>query len=153
MKEREHKYLVCNDTWREREVSHIEITQGYLCRDPHTTVRVRLCGNDGFLTVKGITCGDTRDEFEYSIPYEDASEILKFCSGHVVRKIRHFVPFDGLMWEIDEFLGPHAPLYIAEVELPEDMQSWPLPSFAGTDVTGDPRYYNSNLIDLKNGID
>lgn len=153
LKEREHKYLVVDNSWRDLQISQIEIHQGYLCRDPRATIRVRIYDDKGFITVKGITIGDTRDEFEYSIPYEDASAMLKMCQGNVIHKIRHIVPFEGLIWEVDEFLGSLSHLCIAEVELPEGMEKWTEPPFVGCDVTGDKRYYNSNLFDLNNGLD
>lgn len=141
----EHKYLVKDDSYRTMATSSEHILQGYLCRVPDTTVRVRVRGERGYLTVKGITVGDARPEYEYEVPLQDALGMLRLCRGRVVEKVRLLVPFEGFMWEVDEFGGDLQGLVTAEIELPDGDTRYPLPPFVGKDVTGDPQYYNSNL--------
>lgn len=141
----EHKYLVRNSAYRDMAVASINILQGYLCRDPERTVRVRIRNNKGYLTVKGINSGDTRNEYEYEIPVDDASEMLRLCEAPILEKTRYLVNFKGFIWEVDEFHGKREGLVVAEIELPESDIKYELPSFIGENVTGDPAYYNSNL--------
>ncbi|MEE1021961.1 MAG: CYTH domain-containing protein [Muribaculaceae bacterium] len=145
-KEIEHKYLVADDSYKAMQTSECRIEQGYLCREPERTVRVRVAGDRGFITVKGITVGDVRDEFEYPVPVDDARAMLAMCVGAVVRKVRHYVPFGGNVWEVDEFIGLPEPLVVAEIELPSLGHSYELPPFVGRQVTDDPRYFNSNIM-------
>lgn len=144
-KEIEHKYLVGDDSYRGLSVRELEIRQGYLQREPSRTVRVRTCNRTGYLTVKGRNSGDTRLEFEYEIPYADAIELLSLCDGSPIEKIRYIVPFGGFTWEVDEYKGSRSGLVVAEIELPSSNTVYPLPPFVSANVTGDPRYYNSNL--------
>lgn len=141
----EHKYLVEGESYKEMASGSVEIRQGYLNRDPHRTVRIRTAGRKGFITVKGKNDGDTRLEFEYEIPFDDALEMLGLCEPGIIEKRRWFVDYGGFRWEVDEYLGARKGLTVAEVELPSSGVGYPLPPFAGTNVTGDPRYYNSNL--------
>lgn len=147
----EHKYLVTGDSYLELCDSRQTrgIRQGYLSRDPERTVRVRtvLTGGKqlGFITVKGKNRGDTRLEFEYPVPYAQAEQMLSLCAGSIVEKTRYLVPFQGYTWEVDIFQGARQGLRVAEIELPESRHDYPLPPFAGKEVTGDPAYYNSNL--------
>lgn len=99
----ERKFLVSGSAWRTSNPDRIR--QGYLNRDKQRTVRVRIVGNDAFLTVKGISAGASRLEFEYSIPVDDADVLLGMCDGPLVEKLRHKITLDGLTWEVDEFLG------------------------------------------------
>ena len=142
----ERKYLVTDDSYKAMADSHFPIAQGYLCRTPERTVRIRIKGERGFITVKGITTGFRREEYEYEIPVDDARDMLRICEGDVVEKIRWIVPFEGFTWEVDEFAGEIAGLTVAELELPSEDSSFPLPSFIGAEVSGDPRYYNSNIV-------
>ena len=145
-KEIERKFLVANDTYLEMETSRIEIIQGYLCRDPESTVRVRVTGDKACLTVKGPNTGAVRDEWEFAIDPPQARQMLaSVARGPVIEKTRHIVPFGGLVWEVDEFHGQLAGLCIAEVELPTADTEVAIPPFAGSEVTGNPAYYNSNL--------
>ncbi len=144
-KEIEHKYLVKDTTYREMAESSVRITQGYLCREPGRTVRVRVKGERGYLTVKGVTRDDTREEYEYEIPVADAVRMMALCDGRVLDKTRYLVPFGGYLWEVDEFHGDLSPLVTAEIELQKSTRDYPLPPFVGEDVTGNPKYYNSNL--------
>lgn len=139
----ERKYLVAGDGWKLGEPLHLR--QGYLNTDKSRTVRVRTVGADAYLTIKGITNGISRAEFEYPIPLQDAQELLQLCSGAIVEKLRYVVPIDNLVWEIDEFYGDNEGLLIAEVELSSESQSFTLPEWVGKEVSGDARYYNSML--------
>lgn len=141
----EHKYLVINDSYKEMATGKIDIRQGYLNRDPDRTVRVRTMGENGFLTVKSRNHGAKRLEFEYEIPGEDAREILKLAEPGIVEKTRYLVPFEGAIWEVDEFHGSLAGVVVAEVELPDCDCCYSKPPFIGEDITGNPRYYNSVL--------
>ena len=141
----EHKYLVDNDSYKEMATGKVEIRQGYLNRNPDRTVRVRTMGSKGFLTVKSRNHGPKRLEYEFEIPGEEAKEILKLAEPGIVEKTRYFVPFDGLIWEIDEFHGSLKGVTLAEVEILDDGVTYEKPSFIGKDITGDPAYYNSNM--------
>ena len=141
----EHKYLVINDSFKSMATGKVEIRQGYLNRNPDRTVRVRTMGDKGFLTVKSRNHGAKRLEFEYEIPGHDAVEILKLAEPGIVEKTRWLVPFEGLLWEVDEFHGSQNGVIVAEVEIPDDGINYQKPSFIGEDITGDPAYYNSNL--------
>lgn len=144
-KEIEHKYLVSSGSYVEMATDSVEIAQGYLSRVPERTVRIRVAGKRGFITVKGINMGDTRLEYEYEIPKSDAEEMLRMCEGRVIRKRRYYVDYDGLRWEVDRFDGDLAPLVVAEVELDRSRHDYRLPPFVGREVTDDPAYYNSTL--------
>ncbi len=139
----ERKFLVTGDAWR--AAPGTRYSQGYLNRDKARTVRVRIAGDQGFLTIKGVSVGATRAEFEYPVPLADAQEMLSLCDGPVVRKTRHLVVHDGLAWEVDAFLGDNAGLVVAEIELASEDQAFALPDWVGREVTGDPRYFNSSL--------
>ena len=139
----ERKYLVKGEVWKETKC--VYFIQGYLNRDKERTVRVRIEGEKATLTVKGINCGATRNEYIYPIPVDDAVELLAICDGPLLKKNRHIVVFGGLTWEIDEFLGDNEGLVVAEVELEREDQDFELPDWIGQEVTDDPRYFNSNL--------
>ncbi len=141
----ERKYLVKDSSFKGMAVSKHNMIQGYLSRDPERTVRIRLKDNTAFITVKGITKGESRLEFEYEIPYEDALELIKLCESPVIDKTRYNVPYGNFIWEVDEFHGQLEGLTLAEIELPSTDTEFLIPSFIGKDVTGDPTYYNSNL--------
>ena len=145
-KEIERKYLVTGDGWR-ADATGFVFRQGYLSTVKERTVRVRVAGDTGTITIKGITVGATRTEFEYEIPVDDAQAMLdELCEQPVIEKIRHVVEVGGLTWEVDEFGGVNDGLVVAEVELEADDQRIDLPAWIGAEVTGDPRYYNANLI-------
>lgn len=142
----ERKFLVCNEGYEAAAVSSVRIVQYYLCADPERTVRVRLYGDSGRLTVKGLTRGLARGEWEYEIPAMDALAMMPMAVGRVIDKRRYIVPAgNGLKWEIDVFGGELAGLRVAEIELPSEETTFDLPEFAGREVTGDVRYYNSSL--------
>jgi len=141
----EHKFLVSGDGWRQVATQQSRFSQGYLSRDPARTVRVRIAGDQAFLTVKGATRGATRAEFEYEVPVADAQALLALSDGPVVEKIRHLCPHEGMTWEVDEFLGANAGLVVAEIELADEGQVFAKPDWLGAEVTGDGRYVNANL--------
>jgi len=121
--------------------------QGYLPAAGKTSVRVRICDDAAWLTLKGETVGATRLEFEYSIPVEDAAHILEsLCTGSIIDKTRHLLDHAGHTWEIDIFAGDNAGLVIAEVELQSEDEAVELPDWAVEEVTRDSRYYNANLV-------
>lgn len=141
----ERKFLLKNNAWR-NGATGILYRQGYLCTDPERTVRVRLGGGTAILAIKGAGDGIARPEFEYPIPAAEAALLLdSLCLHPLVEKCRYLVPFAGLTWEIDEFLGANAGLYLAEVELARVDQTVTLPPWIGLEVTGDHRYYNAWL--------
>jgi CYTH domain-containing protein len=144
-KEIERKFLVRGEAWRELATG-VRYRQGYLSTVKERTVRVRTVGERGYLTVKGLTVGATRHEFEYEIPTVDAGTLLGMCEQPLVEKVRYRIPFAGLTWEVDEFEGANLGLIVAECELSSEDQRIELPSWIGEEVTGDPRYFNSNLI-------
>lgn len=144
-KEVERKFLVKDDSYRAMAVESYKISQGYLSRKQSAVVRIRTKDSKAFITIKGETNGCTRDEWEYEVPYADGTEMLKMCEGSVIEKTRYMVPYGGKMWEVDEFGGKHSGLVVAEVELESEADTFVIPPFAGEEVTGDARYYNSNL--------
>lgn len=142
----EKKFLVKDDSWKQQAVG-VNYRQGYLSSNPERTVRVRTLENKAYLTIKGISKGATRPEYEYEIPYREAVELLnELCEKPIIEKTRYKISFKGLLWEIDEFAGENRGLLMAEVELSSEEQSIELPPWIGQEVTTDKRYYNSNLI-------
>src|SRR5271166_2569083 len=145
-KEIERKFLVNDDSWR-NQAAGIRYRQGYLSTVKERTVRIRAAGDKGFITVKGISTGATRSEYEYEIPLADANEMLdQLCDRPLIEKTRYRIPFAGLIWEVDEFEGDNRGLITAEVELKDENQPVSIPGWAGEEVTGDPRYFNANLV-------
>ncbi len=145
-KEIERKFLVEGDSYRNEAVLCHHIEQGYLCRDVDSTVRVRILDDKAFITVKGRNHGITRDEWEYEIPISDAqSMISRCCKGNIIVKNRYIIYFGGFKWEIDEIINPVGIPVIAEVELDDEKVLLPLPHFIGAEVTGNPKFYNSNF--------
>ena len=145
-REIEKKFLITNEDWRGlAEGRHY--CQGYLSMQKGRTVRVRTIGEKGFLTVKGRTVGETRLEFEYEIPIKDARELLReLCHKPLIEKTRYKIPFDGFIWEVDEFTGENEGLIFAEIELKYEGEIFSQPHWIGKEVTDDPRYYNANLV-------
>ena len=140
----ERKFKVA-DTFRPTGIG-IEMAQGYLSRDPNRTVRIRTAGIQGFLTIKGKTEGARRLEYEYEIPLAEARELLALCEVPLVEKTRYRETVAGHVWEVDVFHGANAGLVIAEIELSSETETFVLPTWAGAEVTGLPRYYNAALI-------
>ena len=140
----ERKYLVKNDQWKGLAPGK-RYCQGYIATLGRRTVRVRIIGEQGYLTLKGPSIGTVRAEFEYPIPLADAQEMLNtLCDQPLIDKIRYKIPIDNLIWEVDEFLGENSGLVIAEVELERADQEIDLPPWIDRQVT-DAKYFNSNL--------
>ncbi len=139
----ERKFLVSGDGWRCTEP--VYYCQGYLSHDKRRTVRVRIANDKAFLTIKGVTTGASRAEFEYEIPLDDARQLIELCDKPLIEKYRHVVQVDQLTWEVDEFLGENRGLVVAEVELATEDQAITLPPWAAQEVTDDVRYYNAQL--------
>ncbi len=141
----ERKFLLADEGWRGL-AEGIEYRQGYLCASKERSVRVRIAGGKGYLTIKGATIGASRSEYEYAIPLDDARMILDdLCPQPLIEKKRYSISFRGFTWEIDEFFGLNAGLIVAEIELETEDQPFERPSWIGEEVTGDPRYYNAAL--------
>jgi len=140
----ERKFLVTGTEWKQG--IGVSYCQGYLNSSKERTVRVRVAGDKAFLTIKGITKGISRPEFEYEIPVSDAEHLLKICDGPLIRKKRYVVNYKNNIWEIDEFSGENEGLVIAEIELNDEAQLFERPSWVGKEVSGDPRYFNSSLV-------
>ncbi len=141
----ERKFLVIGNGYR-KGCSGIFCKQGYLASEPNCTVRVRIIGDKGFLTVKGAVNGLFRTEYEYEIPVSDAEKMLdELCPKPLIEKHRYTVNISGLVWDIDEFHGQNEGLVIAEVNLHSESQQISLPDWVGREVSSDARYYNVNL--------
>jgi adenylate cyclase len=142
----ERKFRVLNGNWRGAVRTSTLLRQGYLANTPRASVRVRLAGDQGWLSVKAMTGGLARAEYEAAISPADANEMLQsLCEGLLIEKWRHIVVHQGDEWEIDEFLAPNAGLVIAELELESPQQQFALPAWLGSEVTHDERYYNFRL--------
>jgi len=140
----ERKFLVRGEPWKGLEGTAFR--QGYLTIDPERTVRVRIAGDRGYLTIKGPSTGASREEFEYQIPLADAGRLLdRHCLKPQIEKTRYLVGHAGLTWEVDVFAGQNAGLVIAEVELEAVDQTVDLPDWVGREVTGDQRFFNAYL--------
>jgi len=147
-KEIERKFLVRGDAWRSLAQGTL-YRQGYLNSVKERTVRIRTVGDKAFLTVKGLTVGATRSEYEYEIPFDECNAMLDaLAEKPLIEKKRYKIPAGGLTWEIDEFFGDNAGLIVAEIELQSEDQNFDKPDWVAEEVTGDPRYFNSNLIKL-----
>jgi len=142
----ERKFLVKNSNYRKLG-NYLHIQQGFLCTDKERVVRVRIHGKKAFLTIKGISKGIARAEYEYKIPMTDAKYMLEnLCIKPTIGKFRYNVNIEGFTWEIDEFSGENEGLIIAEIELKSADQAFPKPEWVGEEVTGDVKYYNANLV-------
>jgi adenylate cyclase len=142
----ERKFLVDRTSWQPDPATGTRYHQGYLSSEPGSTVRVRIAGDGGFLTIKGMTRGIARSEFEYPIPLADARQLLsELCHHPLIEKIRYREPWDGLTWEVDVFEGENAGLIVAEIELPTPDWAFTRPPWIGREVSDDPRYFNAAL--------
>lgn len=142
----ERKFLLLGDAWRAEVTRSVEMRQGYLSGEhSRASVRVRLEGEDARLNIKAAVIGSARAEYDYAVPVEHAREILATLCVGVLEKRRHYVERDGVVWEIDEFLGANAGLIVAEVELRSVDQAVIRPAWIGAEVTDDRRYYNHYL--------
>jgi len=144
-KEIERKFLVKPRNWSELGPG-LKIRQGYLSATIERTVRVRTYGDHGYVTIKGKTSGISRDEYEYEIPFADATEILdNLCLQPLIEKTRYRIPFKGNIFEVDEFAGANRGLTVAEAELRSADEKIELPEWIDRDISDDPRYFNSSL--------
>jgi len=142
----ERKFLVRGNDWRSLSQG-TRYRQGYLSTKKGCSVRVRLVENQGYLTIKGLTQGFSKSEYEYPIPAADAQEMLdNLCELPLIEKTRYKIAFAGLIWEVDEFAGENQGLIVAEVELPEENYPVELPDWVSQEVSDDSRYYNVNLV-------
>lgn len=147
MIEIERKFLVTSEAFKKEATTNRRIVQGFLNTDPHRTVRVRILGDQGFLTVKGksIASGTTRFEWERNIPVAEAQALLQLCETGTLEKTRYEIPLGDHIFEVDEFHGENQGLIVAEVELHAENETFSKPDWLGREVTGDIRYYNSQL--------
>ena len=143
----ERKFLVKEQLWEAIEKpSPSRIVQAYLVNSAEKTVRIRIKGTKGFLTIKGPTQGISRAEFEYEIPLKDAEELISTFAEKVIEKFRYEISFKNHLWEVDVFTGKLEGLCLAEIELNSEDEHFELPEWVGEEVSTDPNYYNSNLI-------
>jgi adenylate cyclase len=142
----ERKYIVDHIKWQQINKPTGQLyRQGYLLTDPNKTIRVRQTTDKGFLTIKGLSIGAIRPEYEYEIPFDEAKELLDNFSISELSKIRYKIIFDNKVWEVDEFLDGNIGLIIAEIELTSEAESFNIPAWIDKEVTGQEKYYNSNL--------
>lgn len=142
----ERKFLVNREAWQllDKPLGKL-LRQGYLLTDPDKTIRVRISGTTGFLTIKGLTKGATRLEYEYAIPAPEAIELLDNFAISELTKTRYEIVFANKKWEVDEFLGDNQGLMVAEIELQSEEEAFELPGWLDREVTGEEKYYNANL--------
>ena len=141
----ERKFLVTDLSALDGRIG-VPYRQGYLSTDPARTVRIRRAGDAAYVTVKGMSVGAARPEFEYPIPVADAEAMLELCEGPTVDKTRYRIEAGALVWEVDVFAGANAGLVVAEVEIPSVDTVVTPPPWVGVEVTGDARYFNANLV-------
>lgn len=142
----ERKFRVTSDAWRSQAHSRRLLRQGYLANTARASVRVRLDGAEGWLSVKSMRGGMRRDEYEVEIPRSDAQEMLeRLCEGFLIEKWRHLVEHAGHTFEVDEFLAENAGLVIAELELPAEDTPFERPAWLGAEITDEERFYNVRL--------
>ena len=144
----EKKFLVTSDAFKAEASKQTRITQGYISSIPERTVRVRIKGTKGYITIKGIgnESGASRYEWEKEIPVEEVQELLKICEPGVIDKTRYEVKAGKYIYEIDEFYGENQGLTLAEIELSSETDSFEKAAWLGEEVTGDVKYYNSMLM-------
>jgi adenylate cyclase len=147
MVEIERKFLVSSNAFKEEAFTQNRIKQGYLSAVPERTVRVRIKGEKGFLTIKGISneSGLSRFEWEKEIPVDEAEKLLLLCEAGVIDKTRFEIKMGGHIFEVDEFYGENEGLVMAEIELESESETFEKPVWLGQEVTNDKRYYNSYL--------
>ncbi|MCF6241917.1 MAG: CYTH domain-containing protein [Bacteroidales bacterium] len=146
-KEIERKFLVKNNDFKKSAFKKMQIKQGFLSSVPERTVRIRIKENKAFITIKGLSnkSGTTRFEWEKEIPINEASELLSICEPGIIDKTRYLIKSGKHTYEVDEFYGENEGLIIAEIELHHENENFEKPKWLGKEVTGDIRYYNSQL--------
>jgi CYTH domain-containing protein len=143
----ERKFLVDQEKWLAHKPDEgMRIMQGYLFSSPEKTIRVRIKGKQGFITIKGKTENISRLEYEYEIPENEAKELLNTFCPKKIDKVRYELKCDGFVWEIDEFTSPNSGLILAEIELSDENEVFKRPEWVGEEVSGQTKYYNSNMI-------
>lgn len=147
MQEIERKFLIKNFQFKEEAINSLEIAQGYLNTHPERSVRVRIKGNKGFLTIKGKSSesGTSRFEWETEIPVAEAKQLLTLCEKGIIEKIRYNIPKGNHMYEVDVFFGENKGLIVAEIELQHEDEIFEKPTWLGEEVTGQTPYYNAQL--------
>ncbi|RXZ43889.1 CYTH domain-containing protein [Crenobacter cavernae] len=140
----ERRFLVKDESWRDL-AEGLRYRQGYLSVDPARTVRVRVVGDDAWLTIKSQVSAMSRHEFEYAIPRADAEQLMDAACPMVVEKIRYRIKYAGHLWEVDEFFGENGGLLLAEIELSDEATEFVRPDWLGEEVTLDGRYTNAYL--------
>ncbi len=150
MLEIERKYLILSDAYKSEAYKQTRIVQGFLNTHKERTVRVRIKGEKAFITVKGTSNseGTTRMEWEKEIPKVDAERMLLICEPNLIEKIRYEIKEGNHIFEVDEFFGENEGLIVAEIELSSENEDFTKPDWLGKEVTGDVRYYNSQLSKL-----
>ena len=144
--ETERKFLVDHEKWRKlKKPKGVHYRQGYLSDDKRLTFRIRIAGNQGFITIKGGSTGISRSEFEYKIPAKDAAELLSGFAVSELEKTRYRITYSGKLWEIDEFANENEGLIMAEIELKHEDEAFEKPGWITEEVSYDKRYYNSYL--------
>ncbi len=143
----ERKFLVKSDMYKKEAFASRRMLQAYLCRDAERSVRVRISGDEAYLTIKGPRKTIFNSEWEYPVPVEDARAMLELCLESVIDKTRYYVrSADGVhTWEVDEFYGDNDGLCVAEIELGSEDEEFPLPCWVGKEVSEDSRYHNTLL--------
>ncbi len=145
----ERKFLLKNDHWRAFARRQESMRQGYLAGDQRCSIRIRITGDAAFLNIKSATLGVSRHEFEYAVPVPEATEMFAlFCAQRSLSKDRYYVPNGPHTWEIDVFHGDNEGLVVAEIELSSPTETFAIPDWLGEEVSDDPRYYNSRLIEF-----
>ena len=142
----ERKFLLKNNSWKKEVKETISIRQGYLNSEIERTIRIRIQGERGVLTIKGKNQNVTRKEFEYQIPLDDALHLISMCEKPIIEKTRFLIPSNRSTWEIDVFDGENKGLVIAEIELSSEEESFDIPNWLGKEVSSESKYYNSSLI-------
>ncbi len=147
MIEIERKFLVVSDAFKNEAFKSTRITQGFLSTDPERTVRVRVKGDQGVLTIKGKSneSGTSRFEWEKELDLEDANALLKICKKGIIDKVRYEVKYGKHIYEVDEFFAANKGLIVAEIELSSENETFEKPIWLGKEVTGEVMYYNSQL--------
>lgn len=144
----ERKFLLRDERWRAAVARSETMHQGYLAGSEQCSIRIRITGKVAHLNIKSATLGITRSEFEYEVPLSDADVMLNsLCGDRTLDKTRHYVHHAGHEWEIDEFHGANAGLVVAELELGAVDEAFATPPWLGEEVSDDPRYYNSRLVE------
>lgn len=145
-REIERKFLLTNEGWRALAERRQRMTQGYIAAGERVSVRLRIAGDEAWLNIKAGGLVASRLEYEYAVPVADARELLALAVGPLIEKTRHFVPYDRMTWEVDEFHGDNVGLVVAEIELDREDQAFARPPWAGVEVTQLTRYYNVSLV-------